>query len=41
MPAIYNRMLAEHPEHVEPLFAGYRYDLRGEDPAIPALGGRV
>ena len=32
MPAIYNRMLAEHPEYVEPLFAGYRYDLRGEGP---------
>ncbi len=30
MPAIFNRMLETHPEYVEPLFQGYRYDLRGE-----------
>lgn len=30
MPAIFNRMLQVHPEYLEPLFQGYRYDLRGE-----------
>jgi hypothetical protein len=31
-PAIYNKVLQEHPEYLEPLFQGYRYDLRGEGP---------
>lgn len=30
MPAIFNRMVETHPEYIEPLFEGYRYDLRGE-----------
>jgi hypothetical protein len=30
--AIYNRMLKEHPEYLEPLYAGFYHDLRGEGP---------
>ena len=30
MPAIWNKALAEHPEYMEALHTGYRYDLRGE-----------
>lgn len=28
--AIYNRILAEHPEYLTPLYEGYYHDLRGE-----------
>jgi len=28
--AIYNTILREHPEYLEPLYAGFNYDLRGE-----------
>lgn len=28
--AIYNTLLREHPEYLEPLYAGFQYDLRGE-----------
>ncbi len=28
--AIYNAVLREHPEYLEPLYAGFQYDLRGE-----------
>ncbi len=28
--AIYNRLLQDHPEYLEPLFAGFHFDLRGE-----------
>ena len=30
MPAIFNRIVETHPEYIDPLFEGYRYDLRGE-----------
>ncbi len=30
--AIYNRMLKEHPEYLEPLYEGFYHDLRGEGP---------
>jgi hypothetical protein len=30
MPAIWNKALAEHPEFIDALLQGYRYDLRGE-----------
>jgi len=32
MPAIFNEIVDKHPEHVEALLQGYRYDLRGEGP---------
>ncbi|MGE0801721.1 MAG: TauD/TfdA family dioxygenase [Lautropia sp.] len=53
MPAIFNKALAEHPEFIEPLLQGYRYDLRGEGvtgnldetsepvPVFSIHGGRV
>jgi len=28
--AIYNRLLKDHPDYLEPLFAGFHFDLRGE-----------
>ncbi|MPZ46330.1 MAG: TauD/TfdA family dioxygenase [Betaproteobacteria bacterium] len=28
--AIYNAILREHPEYIEPLYSGFHYDLRGE-----------
>lgn len=31
--AIYNRMLKEHPEYLEPLYTGFLHDLRGEGPS--------
>lgn len=36
--AIYNRMLAEHPEHLAALHAGFPYDRKGEEgPGEPAI----
>ena len=30
---VYNEVLAQHPEHLELLYRGFRYDLRGEERA--------
>ena len=36
--AVYNRLLAEHPEHLAPLHAGFPYDRKGEEgPGEPAI----
>ena len=36
--AVYNRLLAEHPEHLEALHAGFPYDRKGEEgPGEPPI----
>jgi hypothetical protein len=35
--SVYNRILAEHPEYLEPLYRGFHYNLRGGGPPGPGL----
>ena len=40
--SVYNRILAEHPEYLEPLHAGFPYDRKGEQgPGEPAISAPI
>lgn len=40
--AIHNEILAQHPEHLELLYRGFRYDLRGEERAgVAPITGHI
>jgi hypothetical protein len=39
---IYNEVLARHPEYLDVLYRGYRYDLRGEERhGVPPITGNI